>query len=91
MATPKFEKQYEEMIKINKSLFEELKQKSSNPKSDEFAEVQRKTIRIIRKNEDKLCSKSENAHYGNFSTNLAERFWDKVRENYPEVDIITEN
>ncbi len=86
MALPKFEKQYMEMIELNKSAFEELKEKGKNPKSEEFAEIQRKIIRIVRRTEDRLCSKTENARYGSFSTNLADKFWEKVRESYPEVD-----
>ena len=90
MSTTKYEKQYEEMIKINKSLFDELKKLSSNPKTEEFASLQRQIIRVIRKNEDRLCSRSENANFSSFTTNLANKFWEKIRENYPEVDYLTD-
>jgi len=86
MTTPKFEKQYNEMIEINKNLFDELKEKSSNLNSEEFREIQRKVVRVIRRTEDRLCSKTENAKFASFSTNLADRFWELVRANYPEVD-----
>jgi hypothetical protein len=87
MAKTKFEKQYEEMMKNYQDVFDEMKKLSTNPKSEEFKEVQRKLMRIIRKNEDALCAKMENAKYANFSTGLADKFWELIRTNYPEVDI----
>jgi nucleoside-triphosphatase THEP1 len=87
MAKTKFEKQYEEMMKNYKDVFDELKEKSSNPKTEEFKALQLKVMRIIRKNEDNLCSKMENTHYSNYSVNLAEKFWELIRIDYPEVDI----
>jgi len=90
MANTKFEKQYDQMMEKNRELFEEMKKLSAKPKSEEFGEIQKKVQRIARKNEDMLCSKTENARYGNFSTGLADKFWSKIRENYPEIDIATE-
>ena len=49
MSNTKYEKQYNEMMLANKSLFEELKSLSFNPASEEFKELQRKLIRIIKK------------------------------------------
>ena len=67
-------------------MFEELKQKARNPKSEEFKEIQRKILRIIQKNEDNLCSKTESTKYLNFSAGLSDKFRDKIRKNYPEID-----
>ena len=86
MSTPKFQKQYEEMISGNSELFAELKMKSRKPSSPEFREVQLKMLRIIRRNEDILCKKTENTRYSSFSTGLADRFWELVRADYPEID-----
>ena len=86
MSNTKYEKQYNEMMLANKSLFEELKSLSFNPASEEFKELQRKLIRIIKKAEDRLCAKTESARYGSFSNNLADKFWEKIRQNYPEID-----
>ncbi|MFA6981963.1 MAG: hypothetical protein WC243_03005 [Patescibacteria group bacterium] len=90
MSSPKFEKQYNEMIEKNKELFDELKLRSTNPKSEDFKEVQRKALRIVRRSEDTLCSKTENTHFSSFSSGLADKFWEMVRSNYPEIDYPTD-
>jgi hypothetical protein len=90
MASSKFEKQYQEMVKYNHDLFDELKLESADPKSEKFKEVQHKLLRVIHINENALCSKTEGTHYSNFSVNLADRFWEKIRDNYPEIDYSTE-
>jgi hypothetical protein len=87
MPAPKYQRQYEDMLKINKALFDELKLKSKKPKSAEFKEIQLKVLRVVRRNEDALCAKTENTHYSSFSTNLADKFWEQARANYPEIDI----
>lgn len=71
------------MIENNQELFDELK--TANQNSERFKEIQRNLLRIIRKNEDILCSKTENTHYVNFSTNLADKFQEEIKANYPEV------
>jgi hypothetical protein len=90
VSTPKFEKQYSEMMKNYQAVFDELKLKSSKPKSEDFKEVQRKALRAIHLNENALCSKTESTHYSNFSVNLADKFWEKIRANYPEIDYSTD-
>lgn len=92
MANTKYEQQYSEMIKRNKNLFEELKELSTNPKSEEFAQIQRKVLRIIKMNEDALCSKTEkNKSFSSFSMQLSDKFWEKIRSEYPEIDLSTED
>ena len=90
MATPKFERQYQEMLKNDKDVFAELKLRSSKPKTDAFKEIQRKALRVIHINENSLCSRTEGTHFSNFSANLADRFWEKIRANYPEIDYSTD-
>ena len=76
------------MIDNNKDLFEELKiNKKGTPA---FNEAQRKALRIVRRNEDLLCSKTESAHFANFSTGLADKFWEELRAAYPEIDYAEE-
>ena len=43
---------------------------------------------IIREWESKLCSRTEKAGFGNYSTNLSEKFWAEVRKTYPLIDYI---
>lgn len=86
MALPKFEKQYQEMLKTDGEVFAELKLKGAKPKSEAFKEVQRKALRVIHQNENMLCSRTESTHFSNFSAGLADKFWEKIRANYPEID-----
>lgn len=74
------------MLKIDGATFVELKLKSIKPKSEAFKEIQRKALRVIHQNENMLCSKTESTHFSNFSTILADKFWEKIRANYPEID-----
>jgi hypothetical protein len=85
MVTPKYKKQYDEMVKNNQELFDALK--TTNKKSKEFKEIQLSLMRVVRRNEDILCSKTENTHYSNFSTGLADKFTAEIMANYPELYI----
>ncbi len=84
MATPKYKKQYQEMIKYNKALFDSLK--DTDRKTEEFRDIQKKVLRVIGQNENLLCSKTETTRYSSFSTNLSDMFWKEIRADYPEVD-----
>jgi hypothetical protein len=88
MAKPKYERQYEQMLKDHQDSFDELKK--LDRKSEEFKSLQLKVIRIIRKNEDQLCAKTENTKFANFSLQLADKFWELIRKDYPEVDYSTD-
>jgi hypothetical protein len=90
VPTPKYQKQYLEMLKINRKVFEELKLKSAKRNSLEFKEIQLKALRIVRRNEDLLCSKTENTKFSNFSLGLSDKFWELVRADYPEIDYSVE-
>jgi len=87
MANPKYVKQYNEMLKKYKNDFELLKKLSSNKKSDEFLQLQKKILRTIRIYEDSLCAKSEKAKYNAFTPNLADKFMSLIRADYPEIDL----
>ena len=53
---------------------------------EEFNEKGRKILRIVRRYDDELCSKSENSGFGKFSENLSELFWGEVRLYLPKID-----
>ncbi len=55
---------------------------------DEFNETGQKVLRIIRRYENELCSRSENSGYGKFSENLSEKFWEMVRGYFPFIDSV---
>lgn len=84
MVVPKYLRQYQEMIDTNKELFDTLKKTGRNSKN--FSDIQLKVLRIVRRNEDALCKKTESTKFMSFSLTLADKFMEMVRANYPEID-----
>ena len=82
MATPKYKKLFQEMVVDNKQLFDEF----SNAHGERFEELRRQVLRLIKKNEDKLCARSEVTGYSKFAESLADKFWEEVRANIPNID-----
>lgn len=90
MAITKFEKQYNDMMTRNKKVFDDLKSLSNKPKSEDFRQTQLKALRVIKINEDALCSKTEkNKSFSSFSMQLSDKFWERIRAEYPEIDYST--
>ena len=92
MSTPKFKKQVETMLAENKDLFAEYEKleesyaRSPAKYKEELGEMRRKLLRIMRKHEDRLCARTENTKYANYSENLAMLFWQEVRVLFPNVE-----
>lgn len=88
----KYKKQFQTMINEYSTFFADFKtlhDKVAAGDEDlrpEFNEKGRKILRIIRKYEDALCSKTENSGFGKFSENLSELFWSEVRAYLPRID-----
>lgn len=83
----KYKKHFLQMLEDNQDLFNEF-QKLEDSSSDEFHTVGNKVLRVIRRYEDELCSRSEGGQYGKFSQNLSEKFWQEVRGYFPRIDSI---
>jgi hypothetical protein len=92
MATPKYKKMFEEMLQSNKQLFADYNELLAKYDSDntryaqELSEMQRKLLRIIKNTENGLCARTENTGRGNYSTALADKFWNEVRTLFPRVE-----
>ncbi len=90
----KYKKHFTTMVNDYHDFFTEFKvlhdKVASGDESvrDDFNENGRKILRIIRRYDNELCSKSENSGYGKFATNLSEKFWDEVRIYLPLIDTI---
>jgi hypothetical protein len=90
----KYQKYFEEMMAQNKQLFEEFKtihdQYSQDPKShqDKFNEVGADVLDVIRRYENRLCSKTEGSGFGKFSSNLADKFRAEVKAYFPKIDSV---
>lgn len=88
----KYKKAFKEMLEDNQKLFNEFKTIHDNfnkdPKNwqDKFNEEGTKTLRVIRRYENNLCSRSENTRFNKFSANLSDKFWEEVRIFLPLID-----
>jgi hypothetical protein len=82
----KYKKHFLTMLEENQELVNHFK--SLQKDSVEFHAEGNKVMRVIRRYEDELCSKSEGGKYGVFSQNLSEKFWEEVRGYFPEIDSV---
>jgi hypothetical protein len=88
----KYKKAFLEMLEYNQDLFNNFKTIHDNFQIDpekwqeKFNEEGTKALRIIRRYENNLCSKSENTGFGKFSTTLSDKFWEQVRSHLPLID-----
>ena len=74
------------MLEENQFLFNEFKK--LEPTDETFNEMGNKVLRIVRRYEDELCSKSEGGRYGKFSENLSEKFQQEVHAFLPTIHAV---
>lgn len=92
--TPKYKEYFQLMVKNNTQPFEEFRVVHDKYLLDpdgyqeEFNEAGSGVVKIIRQWEDKLCNRSEGSGYGKYSTNLAEKFQNEVRREFPKIDCV---
>jgi hypothetical protein len=83
---------FKKMIEENSTLFDDFKTvhdelpDNKEELQEPFNEKGTKVMRVIRRYEDALCSKSENTGFGKFSENLSEKFWEEIRGMFPHID-----
>ncbi|HCR35636.1 hypothetical protein A2130_00940 [Candidatus Woesebacteria bacterium GWC2_33_12] len=93
MAT-KYKDYFDRMILTNKSKFDDFNKlynqyiKDQGNLQDKYNTEGKKILEIIREWENKLCSQTEKAGFGNYTTNLSEKFMQEVRKTYPLIDYI---
>mgnify|MGYP007050220079 CR=1 FL=1 len=74
------------MLEENQELFNEFNALSTS--DEDFHDTGNKVLRVIRRYEDELCSKSEGGKYGKFSANLSEKFQGEVRGYFKHIDAV---
>lgn len=90
----KYREYFERMITSEKEKFDaftKLHMKYSMDQDgmqEEFNKEGTKIVTIIREWENKLCSTSDKAGYGGYTTNLSEKFWAEVRKSFPLIDYV---
>lgn len=93
MAT-KYKEYFDRMIQTNKSIFENFNKlyneyiKDQDNLQERYNKEGKVILEIIREWENKLCSQTEKAGFGNYSTNLSEKFMTEIRKTYPLIDYI---
>lgn len=82
------------MLDDNKALFDEFRKLHSDytvsPDSlqEKFNLEGEKVLEVVREYERRLCANQERGMYTKFSANLAEKFQNEVRNEFPMIDHI---
>lgn len=90
----KYKEIYQQMWAENQDLFSAFKQIHDQYAEDEerwqkrFNEEGVKVITVIKKYENRLCSRSENSGYGKFSSTLTDKFWAEIKTHLPLIDFV---
>lgn len=80
------------MCEENKDAFDKFKRLHGDYSTDEekyqeeFNLEGERILKIVHEWEDKLCSQSEKAGFGNYTGNLAEKFQAEVKTAFPLID-----
>jgi len=91
---PKHELYYQKMIDENLKLFGQFQDVHDKYVLDpqlwqiQYNEIGGKVVSLIRDWERRLCHHSEKGQYGKYSANLADKFWNLVRKDFPKIDFV---
>lgn len=85
---------YLEMKEVHSNLFKDFSQihqkyaKDQEKYQKEFNKTGKKVQEVIRIYEKQLCGKTDASTYSRFATNLSNKFWDQIKNDYPLIDFI---
>jgi len=88
----KYRQYYEKMVSENKDIFDSFTKAhfeyslDQDKNQEEFNQIGEKVLNVIHEWEDRLCKHSENAGFGNYTTNLAEKFQTEIKSHFPLID-----
>lgn len=87
----KHDKYYQLMRQTNQELFDMFATFTAGDLTDpkrakEFEEVGLEILDTVRFWERKLCSGMERGRHAQYSNQLADKFWQQVRSDYPLID-----
>lgn len=94
MRMTKYREYFERMLTSEKEKFDTFTKLHMRYSMDqdglqeEFNTEGTKIVAIIREWENKLCSTSDKAGYGGYTSNLSEKFWGEVRKSFPLIDYV---
>lgn len=91
---PKFTQTFNQMLTDHEALFNKFQAIHDSYKANrkqfqaEFNEIGKEVMEIIREYEDRLCSGMERGVYGKYSDKVAEKFWDRIKKEYPLIELV---
>ncbi len=91
---PKYKEYFKRMMDENRQLFDEFGEVHLRYMQDpkkiqaEFNQKGQEVLDVIHKYENMLCGKSESGGYGKYSANLADKFHQIIKINFPRIDSI---
>ena len=91
---PKYKEYFKRMMDENRQLFDKFGEVHirymQDPKGvqTEFNQKGQEVLDVIHKYENLLCGKSESGGYAKYSTNLADKFHEIIKINFPRIDSI---
>lgn len=94
MAEAKYKKFYKLMREKEEKLFLEFEdihqsyKENSKANQPEFNRVGEKVVEVIRDWDRKLCSTMGKTMYGQYSQQVSEKFWDLVRQDFDQIDMV---
>lgn len=92
MPRQKYLQYYELMLRNNEKILADFKVLHDNYSEDKqmysarFHKEGRDILDIMRSYERKLCSGMERSKNSAYSDQLANKFWDRIRKDYPLID-----
>ncbi|MFZ5377021.1 MAG: hypothetical protein ACOZAN_05175 [Patescibacteria group bacterium] len=90
----KYKQYFQQMVEQNTELFESFREihdlflKNRLAHQDEFNEIGRDVVDVIRDWERRLCASMGRGQFGGYSHRLADKFWDEVRKSFSAIDLI---
>ena len=92
MAKTKYKEYVDRMLEFHKKEFDEFGAihdeyaLNEDNLQNEFNKAGEKIMPIIREWENRLCSQSDKAGYGGFTSKLAEKFQSELKKIFPKID-----
>lgn len=90
----KYKEYFNKMMEENRQLFDDFGQihlkYMQEPKTyqKEFNSIGEQVLEVVRKYENMLCGKTESGSYAKYSANLADKFHEIIKINFPRIDSV---
>lgn len=93
MASPKFKVYYQKMIDEHRDLFDRFaplnEAFAKDPSlADEFHRLGQEVLDVVRDYDRRLCAAMGRGVYSVYSEKLSQKFWDLVREDFSQIDMV---